>query len=217
MESTSARIRPTTTVGALALTAALALTGCAAADDGDVAATPDTVESAASSLAPSAGTEDDGDTSAPAFLEPAESSTAEPGNPGAVALLTDIRLGAQDGFDRVVLEYTGGVPGWVIGYVDEAVSDGMGSPVEVDGESILQVRTMGVRYPEEADANAFRGDPGSIRIRVGETDEVTEVVYDHVFEGYGMTFIGIDEPEPRPFRVYRLEEPTRIVIEIEHL
>jgi hypothetical protein len=100
--------------------------------------------------------------------------------------------------------------------VDEAVSDGKGDVLDVDGGSILEVRTVGVRYPEEADANALRGEPGAIRLRVGGTPEVTEVVYDHVFEGYGLTFVGIDEPERRPFRVYRLDSPTRIVVEIEH-
>jgi hypothetical protein len=217
MKRTSARTRPTRVFGALALTTALALSGCSTtADDGDAAATPSGAETAGSSVSPTGGTEDDGGTSAPPFLAGTETSTAEPGSPGAVALLTDIRLGSHDGFDRVVLEYDGGVPGWEVGYVDEAVSDGKGDVIEVDGGSILQVRTMGVRYPEESDTNAFRGDPGPIRLRVGATPEVTEVVYDHVFEGYGMTFVGIDESEPRPFRVYRLDSPTRIVIEIEH-
>ncbi len=216
MNKTPARINPTSAFGALALTIALALTGCTSTDDGGTAAAPSEAETAGSSVSASGGTEDDNGTSAPPFLAGTETSTAEPGNPGAVALLTDVRLGSHDGFDRVVLEYEGGVPGWEVGYVAEAVSDGIGEPVDVDGGSILQVRTMGVRYPEESDTNAFRGDPGAIRIRVAETPEVTEVVYDHVFEGYGMTFIGVDETEPRPFRVYRLADPTRIVIEVEH-
>lgn len=220
MKSTCARIRPASGIGALALM--LALAGCATSGDGgdgaESGATTSPSSSAAAagtSLSPTGGTEDDGDSSAPPFVAITETSTADPDSPGAAALLTDIRLGSQDGFDRVVLEYDGGVPGWRVNYVDEAISDGKGDVIEVDGEAILAVQTVGVRYAEESDTNAFRGDPGSIRLRVGGTPEVTEVVYDHVFEGYGLTFVGI-ESEPRPFRVYRLESPTRIVIEIEH-
>jgi hypothetical protein len=105
MESTSEHIRPISAFAALGLTIALAVSGCAT--EGGTAATPSGAETAGSAVTADGGTEDDSGTSAPPFLASNEASTAEPGNPGAVALLTDIRLGSHEGFDRVVLEYDG--------------------------------------------------------------------------------------------------------------
>ena len=213
MNDSTSRPRIFGALGALTVTAGLALTGCtttAGPADGDAAGSTAGTESPDPSPEPSTT-----DTGAPPFLVSSASSSADQDGAGSVNLLTDLRLGSHDGFDRVVLEYRGdGAPGWEVGYVDEAVSDGIGTPVAVAGNSILQVRTSGVRYPEEGDDDAFRGDPGAIRVTSGDTVEVVEVVYDHVFEGYGMTFIGVDRAAP--FRVYRLTDPTRIVIEVQH-
>lgn len=215
MNETTLRRR---TLRTLALAAALLLGACSTAGSGD--GEPDGTPDGASptvTTAPGGDTSDDASPDPPPFHGPDEPESAASTGTGA-ALLTDLRVGGHDGLDRVVLEYSNdATPGWEIGYVDEAVSDGIGEPVEVAGSTVLQVRTTGVRFPEDTDSDAFRGtEPGSVRVTAVGTAEVTEVVYDHVFEGEALTFIGLDEGERRPFRAYLLENPTRVVVEIQH-
>ena len=198
-------------LGAVSAAAALALAGCTTTVDPPDSDSAGSTASPTASESPSATPTEGG----LPFLASSAISTDSQDGAGSASLLTDLRLGSHDGFDRVVLEYRGeGAPGWEVGYVDEAISDGIGEPVAVGGNAILQVRTMGVRYPEESDADAFRGDPGPIRVTAAGTVSVVEVVYDHVFEGYGMTFVGVESAAG--FRVYRLTDPTRIVVEIAH-
>lgn len=158
-------------------------------------------------------TADDGDGSPPPFPADTEPDT-EDASSGAQLLLTDIRVGRHDGFDRVVFEYSGtGTPGWHVRYVEETIGDPSGLPVSVAGETALEATVMGVRYPEAGEA-AFYSGPG--RVRVAATEEVTEVVFGSIFEGYQQNFIGIDEDDRLPFRAYLLTDPVRVVVEVRH-
>ena len=133
----------------------------------------------------------------------------------ADALLTvsDIRTGRQDGYDRVVLELGGtGTPGWDVRYVDQASSQGSGDPVEVAGEAVLQVTVTGAGYPYDTGVDEWAGPnplPGN------GTQTVTEVVWDATFEGTSVAFVGTTGQAP--FRVYALEDPTRVVVEVADL
>jgi hypothetical protein len=42
---------------------------------------------------------------------------------------------------------------------------------------------------------------------------VTEVVYDHTFEGTAVAFVGTTAQTP--FRVYALSNPTRVVLDVQ--
>jgi hypothetical protein len=70
----------------------------------------------------------------PAFTVDTADQTA--GNSGKWDLvLIDVRVAEHEGFDRIVLEFTGtGVPGWAVNYVDEAVLDGSGVAVTLGGD-----------------------------------------------------------------------------------
>jgi hypothetical protein len=43
---------------------------------------------------------------------------------------------------------------------------------------------------------------------------VNEVVWDSAFEGTSVTFVGLTEETP--FRVYLLEDPARVVVDVAH-
>ena len=138
------------------------------------------------------------------------SSAAEPS--GGPLTVTQVRVARQDGFDRVVLELAGqqpGVPGWRVAYEDDPRRDGSGDPVEVTGGAVLVVRVLGAGYPfdtgqQEAESVSVPGD----------TEVVQEVELGSVFEGQYEAFVGVREPAP--FRVTRLTDPTRVVIDIDH-
>jgi ABC-type phosphate transport system substrate-binding protein len=211
------RTRSRVVVPLALLTAVLAgsalVTGCT----GDEEPTPPA--SAAGSSTPTAQesetpgteaeTEGDGSTDVPPF--PADTS-ADSSEQSADARVTvrDIRIGRHDGFDRVVFEVGGtGTPGWDVRYVDEASSQGSGEPIDVAGEAVLQVTVTGAGYPDDTGVTEYsEPDP----LSVADTEVVTEVAFDATFEGTTVAFVGTSATTP--FRVYLLEDPVRIVVEV---
>lgn len=148
-------------------------------------------------------------TAAPPFPADTSPDTAE-ASADALVSVTDIRTGRHDGFDRVVFEAEGsGTPGWDVRYVDVASSQGSGDVVEVAGEAVLQVSVTGAGYPFDTGVEEYAGpDP-----LPGEgTANVTEVVFDNTFEGTTVAFIGTRAETP--FRVYLLQDPVRVVVEV---
>ncbi|TYQ14416.1 UNVERIFIED_ORG: hypothetical protein L601_000100001530 [Gordonia westfalica J30] len=150
---------------------------------------------------------------------PGSTATSEDSGPKAVPAgedarltVTDIRTGSHDGFDRVVYELGGtGVPGWHVAYVDEALQDGSGFPVDVAGEAILEVQITGSAYPFDSGVEPYDG-PDPIRAQPGGS--VVEVRGALVFEGVTQSFIGVSEPRS-PFTVNALTDPTRLVIDVQ--
>lgn len=220
-------VRPRAARGAVVvvLAAALGLAGCGngeePTDDGTGSPTPtettepaqtgEPTDSPTPTVSPSPGdTSDDGDDDAPPFPADTEPDTGEAAG-GEVGTLTDIRLGGHEGFDRVVFELTGpGTPSWNVRYVDEAIQDASGMAVDVDGDAVLEVTLFNVSIPEPDE----RFYDGPDTIRADGTEQVEEVVYTSLFEGYLQTFIGVDDGE-QPFRAYSLDDPARIVIEVQ--
>lgn len=140
----------------------------------------------------------------------AEPQTSEdfPGGGGDL-LPTGVRTGTHDGFDRVVVDLEGSdVPGWSARYVEEAVQDGSGNVVEIDGEAILEVVFSGGRYPEEDE------DYPAGSTDVEGSTVLEEVRLDGVFEGLTQLFLGVSSPED--FRVFTLTDPVRLVVDVAH-
>lgn len=121
-----------------------------------------------------------------------------------------IRVAAHDGYDRLVLDLTGtGQPGWNSRYVDDPRADGSGEPIDLDGVAYLQTTVKGVIYPTETGAQEY---VGARRFHPASADVIAEVVYGDVFEGQAEVYIGLRSKQP--FRVFLLEDPTRIVVDI---
>lgn len=145
-------------------------------------------------------------TEGPAFGAAGTPQSAEPS--GDLLLPVGLRVGEHEGFDRVVVELAGeGVPGWQVEYVDEAIEDGRGERVDVDGEAILSVYVSGTRYPDEGEEHYVPGEP------LDGADVVEEVHYLGTFEGLTQLFIGVDEG-PADYRVFTLADPARLVIDV---
>ena len=211
------RRRLASVLPAVALAAAF-LSGCGGGDDdagaGATSAAPSssapaTTSGAAASSTPATADDSSGD--APPF--PADTSPdTGVASAGSFVTVTKVRTGLHDGFDRVVFEAEGtGTPGWDVRYVDEASGQGKGDNIPVEGEAILQVTITGVGYPTETGIEEY---DGSSPLPGAGTEVVTEVVWDSTFEGTSVAFVGLTEKTP--FRVYLLESPTRVVLDVAH-
>jgi hypothetical protein len=170
--------------------------------------TPSASPSDSPSESPSASAESPSPAPAPdgpPFPESTDPQTAEPSGEWDLQLV-DVRAGEHDGFDRVVLELSGtATPGWGVAWSDEAVAEGSGDVVPLEGDHVLTISASGTALPE----------PGSFEVpaRLGPAGAVAEVQVNGWFEGYTQVFAGV-EGEERPFRVFTLADPPRLVVDI---
>jgi predicted small lipoprotein YifL len=152
-----------------------------------------------------AGEDDDAPAGFP--VEPALSEQEPSGGPLTV---TAVRVARQEGYDRVVFELAGkaGQAGWRVEYVDEPRAQGSGEPVPVDGEAALSVLITGTGYPMDTGQEEVADDPAL----PGGLEVVADVVLGGVFEGQYEAFIGTSGRQP--FRVFRLADPERVVVDV---
>ena len=126
-------------------------------------------------------------------------------DPTKALALTGIRAATHEGFTRVVLEFSGeGTPGvWRAAWTDEAVEQGRGLPIQVEGEAVLDLVIDGT--PMTATESPY---PGGTHTRAGDLD----VVSDGTFEDN--THVVIGAPAPRQFQIGFLSNPVRMVIDV---
>ena len=126
-------------------------------------------------------------------------------DPAKALALTGIRAARHEGFTRVVMEFAGkGTPGvWSAAWTDEAVEQGRGLPIQVEGQAVLDLVIDGT--PMTATENPY---PGGTHTRAGEMD----VVSDGTFEDN--THVVIGAPAARQFQIGFLSDPVRMVIDV---
>lgn len=145
------------------------------------------------------------------FVADLNPDTADP-SAGALLSPVNIRFGAHDGYDRLVLDLVGtGTPGWLSEYVDDPTFEGSGGPVELAGDAYLVTHVRGLTYPTEPGASPY---VGSTRFSPASAGVIEEVVVGAVFEGQADIYVGLSSAQP--FRVFLLEDPTRVVIDVQH-
>lgn len=139
---------------------------------------------------------------------PADPSPAE-----KTAQLVDVRTGVhpeEGGWDRIVFEFAGTqLPESTVGYVPRALECGSGEEVELPGEEILVARFNGAMAHDEEgnvtiDATEIEGH-GDTMLSAHQTCD---------FEAQVSWHMGISAEQP--FKVKVLEDPTRVVVDIEH-
>ena len=126
-------------------------------------------------------------------------------DPTKALALTGIRAAKHEGFTRVVLEFAGkGTPGvWSAAWTDEAVEQGRGLPIQVEGQAALDLVIDGT--PMTATENPY---PSGMHTRAGDLD----VVSDGTFEDN--THVVIGAPAARQFQIGFLSDPVRMVIDV---
>lgn len=128
---------------------------------------------------------------------------------GEPALVTGVRFGRHDTFDRVVIDFDGPTPGHTVRWVDALVQEGSGKPVDLRGRPCLAVLLT------PADAHTDEGEPtwtgGAAPASLGN---VTEAIRAGDFEG--RVLIGLAARSREAFRVTAYTRPGRIVIDVAH-
>jgi peptidoglycan hydrolase-like protein with peptidoglycan-binding domain len=138
---------------------------------------------------------------------------AEQAPVGWPVAVVGVRTGRHEGFDRIVFDLTsGGRPGWRVLYVDSPVrSQGSGAVVPLAGDARLQIDLRGIAMPGDAGGRHY---PGPARPALGSTGVFSDLYVDNLFEGIFATYVGTSSPEP--FRVFLLQNPQRLVVDVRH-
>ena len=211
-------MRPTM---AVVLVVTLLAAGCGGDDDGDDVSASDTSSTSTTSTTTSTTTtttSEGATTTSSASPTPGfdgattRTSAPAPSTNTGVALLTDVRLAGQDGFDRVVFEFRDQLPGYDVAYADGPVrQDGSGEVVDVEGDAVLVVRLTPASGVDLSGPNFNQTYTGPDRLR-GDTDVVAEVVRLGDFEANLTWAIGLGGKVP--FRVEVLTGPPRVVVDL---
>lgn len=150
---------------------------------------------------------------APAFRDPGAEWVDQPWPAaGGDLFAPTVRAGRHETFDRVVVDLTGSDDlGWRATYTDTPTYDGSGLPVAMAGDSFLWLTLTGMAYPEPGDPVYDGGDFGLDTHSLGG---VVEVIRTTPFEGQLQVYVGLTG-EPRPYRVFLLQDPMRLVIDVQ--
>lgn len=211
------RHRRLTAAAALVAAGALALSGCGSDTATDQAAPTEQTTSANSSPRALAQALAPGETEEPAApgAKPADPAPKGemPGDAAEAARLTvtEIRVGEHQGKDRIVFELGGsGTPGYSVDYVDAPAQQGSGNPLEVGGDSFLQVMIGSQALPTE---NGLTEVPVGA-VSADEASGVAGVAFAGQFEGQAQAVIGLKGTD-RAFTAFVLQNPTRLVVDVE--
>jgi hypothetical protein len=182
--------------GVAALLLLLPLAGCTGTDGGGArggAAGP------ASSATPTVGA--DGKTSPGVVWSSGPRVRPRPAGAGE-AVLTGVRTGRHEGFERVVFEFDGGLPGHRVAYVDEVTGPG-----PLDGEAFLLVTFDGARASDAGGSQTFAQPEPRPRYLT-----VKQVRLEDEGGGRARFAIGLDGVVG--FKVYELPDPDRVIVDV---
>ncbi|MDO5031656.1 hypothetical protein [Corynebacterium sp.] len=147
----------------------------------------------------------------PAAMLGTASMQDQPLNVGEPADLVpvDVRVGHHEGFDRVVIEFTGqGTPGFYTQYTDSPAAQGSGHPVDYPGSTALVLGVEGTPWPSTPEKEAAFITPQTFP----GAGNVVGVVYTSTFEAQSQFVIGLHAKAPHAVSV--LEKPTRLVVDL---
>lgn len=128
-----------------------------------------------------------------------------------VANIIDVRVGTHDGYDRVVFEFEQGTPELTLDRATPPfIEDGSGFPVEVEGESFLGLTMRGGSRQTDEGTSSYDGpdefDPGF--------PALVNLVEGSDFERQSTWYLGLSAESC--VRLFLLDDPYRLVIDVEH-
>jgi hypothetical protein len=129
----------------------------------------------------------------------------------AIANIVDVRIGTHEGFDRVVFEFEQGTPELTLSRAEPPfAADGSGLPVEVDGASFLALVMRGGTVQTDEGTSSYDG-PTEF---TDDAPALVNLVEGGDFERQSTWYFGLAGEDC--VRVFLLEDPYRLVIDIEH-
>jgi hypothetical protein len=133
------------------------------------------------------------------------------------ALLERIALGRHEGYDRVVFQFTNGLPGYRVEYVQPPLKeDGSGNPVSVAGNAVVLVRmepASGFDLNTGEGVLVYKG-PKRIDGTSAGTSVVRQLVRVGDFEAVLSWAIGLTDKVD--FRVTTAASPARLIVDFRN-
>jgi hypothetical protein len=127
---------------------------------------------------------------------------------GDQAELFGIAVGCHARFDRFVIRGRFGTPGYVVRYKRRIVEDGSGRPVRLRGSERIHVVIRRARAHTEAGARLLPAVLTPLCPNLRQVKDAGD------FEG--VVSFGLGLRRKTGFRVFRLTNPTRIVVDVAH-
>lgn len=190
----------------------------AGTDDGSVSTTTTATSSSTSTTTGSKGSDSTQSTlpdEDPGGITVPEGASTAPVSVPAPAIeptgITAVRAARHEGFDRVVFEFDGPLPGYEVRYAEKPVTeDGSGNEVAVDGPFVVTVRMTPASTARLTNDGYEETYTGPDRIP-GPGATVTEVVEIGDFESQATWAVGLADRVD--FAVSTLGSPSRLVID----
>ena len=135
--------------------------------------------------------------------------TAGPTGPGP-ALLTGVRVGRHDTYDRTVFDFTGGTPGYRVEYAP-LYTEGAGDLVHLEGAQTLSIHF----HPAFAhDPETYAPTANLRQVLTPRFPTLRQVKFGGDFEGYVSAGLGLADRVG--FRVFTLANPYRVGVDVAH-
>ena len=123
--------------------------------------------------------------------------------------LKAVRVGKNKGYDRVVFEFTGDLPRYLIEYTRRPVTGTADIPIRLSGKYLISVNLQLLPYPDDEDKIPAAIIPKG-KLKFPFVAEVKEIEW---FEGVRPFVIGANSN--KGFRVQALSNPARLVIDVK--
>lgn len=136
------------------------------------------------------------------------------GSPTPQWPITNVRAGRHTCFDRLVVDFDGRASAYRVRYVTAVKQQGSGHTVPLRGGAFLQLDLQSATY--DIDTGAPTYDPANSRelVNVSGWRTFRQVASGGSFEG--QTTFGLGVRARLPFRVQRLSNPGRLVVDVAH-
>ena len=129
---------------------------------------------------------------------------------GQHALLTEVRTARHDGYDRIVFEFESTVPAYEVRYVSGTIEQcGSGRPAQIEAPVGLQVTFPSAAAHTDQGAPTVSDRSRQVSLPVLRTAHIT-----CDFEGRVEWALGLEQKVP--YRAFVLNDPARVVIDLQH-
>jgi hypothetical protein len=135
---------------------------------------------------------------------------ATPAGAAGQSTLTALRTGQHPGYDRVVLQWRGAVPGHTVRWVTRVVADPSGRTVAMRGSAYLQIRTEPAVAHTSSGARSY---PGPTHFAVNDP-QLRDVAVTGDVEGVVSVALGLRSRTK--VHVFTLSNPSRLVVDVAH-
>ena len=129
--------------------------------------------------------------------------------PSGYPTLIGVRWGRHPGFDRAVFDFTGGTPGWRVAY-GPLYHQAKDERIPLAGRTSLSITFSVARAHDDAGRSTY--DPS--RALNPRLPTLRQIRFGGDFQGY--VGVGLGLSHQLDYRIFRLANPSRIVVDVAH-